>query len=479
MLGGILLGAGGAVAGVLWLRWRLWRALESELSRVIVTKDKLKELAGDSWYRLVEPAAVAGMTTYDVVHHLAMMDDRVLEAMDFSSKLDLDTFNRLDAYVHDHFFSGGAASIAGNIERLQGYTAEQIAAAHLAAQGHVVEFPDTPNQEGWDLLVDGHPMQVKCVMDPSLIQEHLERYHNIPVLVNAEMGHHFADNGHVIVDKDLIHSQVADHVHNTVHAVHGIHAMPFHVPVITLALSTVREGIRLLEGRINIFEACGNVFTDVAFVGGGGWLGGKVGLALGGAVLGPVGAAIGGVLGAVAGAILGRKAANSVRAASLEEAKMHVNKAVYEAVQLVPEAIEDRIAALEGRIASVKRRLKIHFLSWLWPSRRYLLFREIKSRVEDKIGKLREKAAWVAEAEKAYYDYSQWQNGLYKPGFEVCKWAIEEGRFNHPRLLEALNKVNACSQRVAEEAWKLGLIASPPGQGASRLQERYAVKGAK
>lgn len=365
---------------------------------------------------------------YDAVHALTMMDDRILEAMDFSSKLDLSTFNRLSDYVHDHFFADEAASIAGNIERLQGYTAEQIVAAHLAAQGHVVEFPDTPDQEGWDLLVDGHPMQVKCVMDPDLIREHLERFPDIPVMVNAEMGQYFADNSRVIVDKDLLHSQVAEHVHNTIHGVHALDSMHFHVPLVTMALSTVREGVRIFEGRTDIFEAAGNVFVDVACVGGGGWLGGKVGLALGGAVLGPVGAAIGGILGAVAGAILGRKVANSVRTADLEMVKMRLNKAVYEAVQLVPEAIEDRIAALEGRIASVKRRLKIHFLSWLWPSRRYLLFREIKSRIEERIGKLHEKVAWVAEIEKAYHDHSQWQNGLYKPGFEVCKWAIEEGR---------------------------------------------------
>ncbi len=48
---------------------------------------------------------MAGVTAYDVVHALAMMDDRVLEAMDFSSKIDLSTFNRLSDYVHDHLAS--------------------------------------------------------------------------------------------------------------------------------------------------------------------------------------------------------------------------------------------------------------------------------------------------------------------------------------------------------------------------------------
>lgn len=447
----------------LWLRHNRWKQLDAELSRPIFDKEQLKHNLEDAtWYRILEPSLIAGVTAYDVVHHLAMIDDRVLEALDFSSKINLNTFNQLYAYVREHFLAGEAASIAGNVERLQGYVAEQIVASNLAAQGHVVEFAEIPSQAGWDLLVDGHPIQVKCVTDPALIYEHLEKYPDIPVIVNAEMGDYFAENSQVIVDKDLLHSEVAEHVQDTIDGIDGIHSMPFHVPIVTLALSTVREGKRLLEGRTDIFEACGNIFTDVTFVGGGGWLGSKLGVVIGGAVLGPFGAAVVGILGAIAGAAFGRTMANGIRTAPFELAKKQLNEAAHEAVHLVLEAIDKRISLLEGRIISVKRRLKINFLSWLWPSRRYLLFCKIKDRIEEKMKELREKATWVDKMEKAYTDYSQWQNGLYKPGLEVCKWAIEEGRFNYPPLLKALKKVDTCSKKLAEEAWKLGLISSLP-----------------
>jgi hypothetical protein len=52
----------------------------------------------------------------------------------------------------------------------------------------------------------------------------------------------------------LLHSQVADQVHNTIHAVHGIHSITFHVPIVMLALSTVREGIKLIEGLADILS---------------------------------------------------------------------------------------------------------------------------------------------------------------------------------------------------------------------------------
>jgi len=236
--------------------------------------------------------------------------------------------------------------------------------------------------------------------------------------------------------------------------------MPFHVPVVTLALATVREGFLLLDGRVTLPEAAKHVGRDVLMVGGGGYLGGKVGLALGGLLLGPVGAAVAGVLGAVAGAMAGRKMTNGARMRPLVVAKGELNRAVYEVVQRVPEAIEHKIAALEGKIGSSKRRLKIGSLSWLWPSRRYLLFQEIKSRIEKRIGELREKATWVAGVDEAYYDRSTWEQGLYKPGLEVCQWVVQE-KFNHPSLIRAMKKADACAKRLAEEARKLGLDRPP------------------
>ena len=407
------------------------------------------------WEKMVEPGAVGAVTAYDAACAIAMMDDRVLEAMDFSSRLDLDTFNKLSSYVRDHFLSGSEASVAGAVERLQGYTAEQMVAAHLAAQGHVVEFPDTPNQEGWDLLVDGHPVQVKCTLDPALVKEHLEKFPDIPVIVNAELGHYFADNSHVIVDKDLLHSQVAEHVQSTVDGVHALSTVHFHVPVVTLALSTVREGALWAAGRITLPEAARRVGTDVALAGGGGFLGGKLGMALGGALFGPPGAALLAIAGSVTGFVLGKKVARGVRMAPLEEAKSKLNEALFVAVQAVPEAIESRIAALRSKVEGVRRRLRINFFSWLWPSRRYLIYREFARRVEEKIRALREKAVWVAAAAEDYYKRARWENGLYKPGLEVCRWVIEEGKLYHPRLIAALKEADACAVRLMEEARRL------------------------
>ena len=48
------------------------------------------------------------------------------------------------------------ASLDGLHSELQGYVAEQLAAEHLQAHGHDVVFPDSANNPGWDISVDGH-----------------------------------------------------------------------------------------------------------------------------------------------------------------------------------------------------------------------------------------------------------------------------------------------------------------------------------
>lgn len=453
----LLLLAGSIVVFAVIRRWR-WRVLDRELRTEIKVGDEVSKSFNSLIKQVGDVDAVAAgvVTAYDMFHALAMIDDSVLEAMDFSSKLDLDTFNEISRYVHDHFLSGAEASIAGAMERLEGYTAERIVAAHLAAQGHIVEFADIPNQEGWDILVDGHPVQVKCVMDPDLIREHLDKFHDIPVIVNAEMAHYFDGNDNVIVDHDLHHDEVARHVKDTIHGVDRLGDGGIHIPLVTLALAAIREGNLLLNGRISVGEAAVNVMRDTIAVGGGGYIGSKIGVALGGAVLGPFGAAVGAVLGAFFGAKAGRGLARRMRMAAFEEAKREFNEAVFKVVSVVPDAINERIKAIDRKAERARRKLKISFWNWLWPTRRRLLYEEIRRRAEEMRKNLLSEIERAKQVMEKYYRREGWENGFYKPGMEYCMW-LSKNPFNYPPLIAAMKRANECAEKLKAEAYKLGL----------------------
>lgn len=130
--------------------------------------------------REAEVPLVAALTLGDLVYHAAAIDPKVLAAADFSRTLEIGTSLDFAANI-GAFLSEGAQT------NLRGYTAEQIVAAHYIDAGCAVEIPATSNMPGYDLLIDGSPVQVKCGAGLDLLQTHFEKYPNIPVVANSEL----------------------------------------------------------------------------------------------------------------------------------------------------------------------------------------------------------------------------------------------------------------------------------------------------
>lgn len=114
---------------------------------------------------LAEDAAYAGLTLGDFLYDYIRIDPEVVRGVEFARAADVDSVLSFARFAETKSDLTGA-SLDGLHSQLQGYVAEQIAAHHLIAQGHDVLFPETASNPGWDLMVDGHPFQVKCLTDP-------------------------------------------------------------------------------------------------------------------------------------------------------------------------------------------------------------------------------------------------------------------------------------------------------------------------
>ena len=128
----------------------------------------------------IQTVAVGAVTAGEIFWHAAAIDRRVLNAADFSRTADLG--DPLAFATHARQFAEHGADYA-----LRGYTAEQIVLDHLVSLGHHVDIPATSNMPGYDLLVNGLPVQVKCGESISLLREHFERFPDIPVIANLEL----------------------------------------------------------------------------------------------------------------------------------------------------------------------------------------------------------------------------------------------------------------------------------------------------
>jgi hypothetical protein len=313
------------------------------------------------WARVTGAAFADGLLAgLPVVEAISHIDPSVLKAIEASTADHIHSFPSVHSYVEQHFFAVPALSADGWFERLTGYVAEQKAASALEAAGHHVTFAATANQPVWDLLVDGHPVQVKEGLTG--VRSFLLEHHGIPVLTSHEVA---------IAAKDpMVHglqglSSTAIH-ESTRHSIDGISDAfdpGFHFPIITLAFSGFREANLFFQERTTFGKAVMHVGLDVAGVGAGALAGSHAG-AFAGAFLGPIGAAVGGLIGAVVGGVGGKLLSTGIRYAPFNLARATYEKTVDSAkaeIDMAVDSSKGEVLRLQSTCQSqfVERRAQI------------------------------------------------------------------------------------------------------------------------
>lgn len=239
----------------------------------------------------LDTAAVAVMTVGDILYCAAAIDPTVIAAADFSRAAEIDGPVEFAVFAHN-VKQLDPAGYAGAESNLSGYVAEQVVAAQLVAQGHQVSFPETSNQQGWDLMVDGHPFQVKCYEDASSLGQHFAVNPDIPVLANAELAGkvsgEYADRVYFV--EGYSHATVREVTDSSLDA--GADMFSPDVPVFALAVSAVRNLIGVQRGRVTGAQAVEQVLIDGSMRMGLAAIGGYAGTAIGLLVFGPAGALV-------------------------------------------------------------------------------------------------------------------------------------------------------------------------------------------
>jgi hypothetical protein len=268
-----------------------------------------------------EAAAIGATLGISGAWILSRIDPTVLNAMTFASAGHPESFWRLKE-IAEQIQSAEGLSHLGHVSRLQGYVAEQSVMLHLVREGHQVEPARSPTEQGWDLRVDGHPVQVKNTLNPEHIREHLEANPDIPVIVNAEMADKFADSPNVWVDHALRHEDVLETTNETLNAMDNFGGLDdlVGIPIITIGFSMYRNFDDFNDARIDLETYAKRVGIDAAFRTAGSGAGA---LALGaiGSVVGPVGTVVGAAIGGVLGNLAGSTGSDAVNHDSLCDAR--------------------------------------------------------------------------------------------------------------------------------------------------------------
>jgi hypothetical protein len=183
----------------------------------------------------------------------------VVDALDFVRVADLGDIFSFARYA-DSLQALGDPARLGNVAQLQGYVAERMVAGMLRAQGAEVAFPDSPHQPGYDLLVNGECFQVKCLDDPSDVDEHLSRYPDIPVLVNQELAKCFPADHRVMALPGLNHAEVHQVTESSLQA--GADLFDLRIPLFSLTLQAARNAMAIARGHTDWRISLENIAVD-------------------------------------------------------------------------------------------------------------------------------------------------------------------------------------------------------------------------
>jgi hypothetical protein len=255
-----------------------------------------------------EALIVGGVTVGDVLYDAAAIDPTVLSAADFSRAEEICSVFDFCAFS-DRFRSAAAESVAGAESNLRGYVAEQIVAARLVEQGHVVSFPTTPNNPGFDLLVDGCEYQVKCLEGVAGLYKHFGTYPDVPVFANSELAEQVSAIAERWAEKVFFiegFSREATEFIMQSALDAGVSLDDVDAPYFAAAVSAARNLLGWWHGRVPLADLPFSVVLDGAVKGGLAAVGGISGKVLGLLLFGPAGALIFGGVGG-AGAVLGSR----------------------------------------------------------------------------------------------------------------------------------------------------------------------------
>ena len=266
------------------------------------------------------------------------IDNYMYEGLSRMSGKQINNFSDLSSKIKEYAHNSNGLT-EGALKKIKGHVAEEHVAAHFESAGAEVIWPESSNQEDWDLLINGNKIQVKLHEDTGALTEHFKEHADIPVVIPSDAENipntafHFdpsagleslADflketpENAVIVDHQLSHAGLTSATEQATDFATGNIDATF--PFITLAFSGFREFRLLRKNDTNILSSAKNIALDVTGTWGGMGAGAATGMTIGSAVFPGVGTAVGGAIGSVAGGLFGRTVANKIKEAPLKKA---------------------------------------------------------------------------------------------------------------------------------------------------------------
>lgn len=299
-------------------------------------------------------AAVDGA---DTVHDLLALDDSVLNALTQLSGEQIDGLADFRSIVDARGYDLSSIKLRGTVGEQESADLFQEAGVDVGWPGGGDTVFGPSNTPGFDMTVDGVPVNTKIVSDASnAAADHFATYPDIPIVVNADAAR-IPDGAfhwdvsealdpallmqdHLVIVQEGLTLTGIEGLQEAAHGAldniaDGLDAIPGLSFVVVGVRSGLQQGRLVKGGHLDAQRALMNVSTDVLTKGGGAFIGGKSGAVAGGAI----DAVTGGVLlgipttagmvgGAMAGGYAGSKMGAAIKRRHLTRAQRELKAAI-------------------------------------------------------------------------------------------------------------------------------------------------------
>ena len=313
--------------------------------------------------KLKETGTFVSIYAGDLIYDILRVDPRVVDGVDFLRKDDLSSVLKFGKQEIADRAEKSKESLSGLHDSYAGYTFERVVALDFQKKGAEVQFPNSAQQSGHDLVINGEKFQVKTQGDGiNIIERHFEKYPNIRVIANSEAHEKFIEKypekAHLIMNSGFSHVQTENLVkESTDAAVEGFEdnnlfgsAIPEILGIVSI-ISIGKNFMNWAEGNTNVETALKNVAIDSV----GKFAGAGVGAKLGSFILPPFGTIVGGTLGFVFGGSL----ANEYKIENYCKYEMqNLDKAIDDYLKKSEEIISENKKNFEKKIKHLSEALK-------------------------------------------------------------------------------------------------------------------------
>ncbi|MBT2644630.1 hypothetical protein J7I80_20650 [Bacillus sp. ISL-41] len=337
--------------------WRRWNngeyeeALKCSIKEDKPSGNRLQTMLFGPPDQLKQTGVITAISVGEFIYDYVMINPAVVQGLDFARTEDLSSLFTLSQFAG----TIDTETLTGDMAQLQGYVAEQMIAAELQAKGHDVEFPETSNNPGWDILVDGQPFQVKNLADPAGVREHLEKYPDIPVYVNEELAPYFEGNPQVYVSS-ISRDEVLEATSTTIS--HADDLLDFEIPWIAAGVSSIYNIKRVWTDEVSINQAVFNVVSDTTSRVVLGALGQKATVIVGTMIFGPAGGVVGAMVGTYAGVSQAGRLSAGIKRTFSKKQEAELNEAMVKLISKVVDQIEEKLKIKDKKMDNLLGNLR-------------------------------------------------------------------------------------------------------------------------